>query len=113
MRRGRYVTIFVPESLELSEGLWRRYVISSVFLDLEEKNGTLSGKAYVFPDRCAAYHASARCVMPRITSGCAVLPYADLSDDTGLTQLPDSCVKVLDVKHFHSPFTSYFRLKLG
>ena len=113
MKRGRYVTLFVPESLDVSGSLWRRYVISSVFLDVEEKKGTLSGSAYIFPDRCAAYHASVRCTMPQITSGCAVQPFADLSDDTAVTSLPDTCMKVLEAKRFSSPFTSYVRVKLG
>jgi hypothetical protein len=113
MKRGTYVTLFVPESLDVSGSLWRRYVVSSVFLDLEENGGAASGTAYVFERRSAAYFGSARCVMPCISSGCALLPFADLSDDTRLCLLPDGCFKVTDVKRYQSPLSAYVRLSLG
>ena len=113
MKKGRYITLFIPERIETSECLWRRYVISAASLDLEEKSGTLSGKAYIFRTRSAVYHAAVRCVMPRISCGCAVLPFADISDDTSVTHLPEGCLKVLDVRSFDSPLTGYIRLKLG
>ena len=113
MKRGRYITLFIPEKLDSCECLWRRYVISAALVDLEERSGTSSGNVYVFRGRSAAYHAAVRCVMPRISSGCAVLPFADISDDTSLTHLPEGCLRVLDVRSFESPLTGYIRLKLG
>lgn len=113
MRRCRYITLFVPEELRSNGGIWKRYLISHASVHLRREEGARKGEIYLFFRDSAAYSGSARCVMPEIFPGCAVLTRGDLSDGSESCALPDGCLRVLSAESFGGGRCGHVKLTVG
>jgi len=113
MRHTRNITLFVPENLSSSEGLWRRYTISGAVVRLRMDGACKKGEIYLFDRHCAAYSGSARCELPKIFSGCAVLTESGVAGASHVSSLPEGCLKVTRAEYFDSPLSAHLKICLG
>lgn len=113
MHHADKITLFVPEKLSSEGSTWRRYVISHVHMRLRGDKHRREGTVYIFDSCACAYDAAVRCVMPRIFPGCAVLPCADMTDESAVCALPEGCLRVLESERYSADRASHIKLTLG